>query len=1209
MMADRKHAVLALEVTKAAFKALFPSASTRYEGLADLAQYAFTGSERWKERNSLRRQMEEGVDILTDRLTALEANEFRNLEVSEKNIALEIVAAAISNSTLTKYDLEVNKLLNSDKIVEQLEPECIIRWRSALLSETAVEYGRLFLREASQYMISLVRNLPEFKNDITWENYVLTRKLVHTLESSIASVILPRYRSGTSREVTEFEAAYSTDIIATFGTMELFGIDLPVELLRQPLDVAYITLTASIHPFPSFAENPIAATTQQADRFDTLLYKILRVANIWNHTDLPPQQKIRDLMVALNQPSVPHGWLGADRYRLSQPLEQQTVRDATIRLLITGRAGSGKTTAARWLAVQIASGRPSEKLVALSAHTPFVVQLRNAFRGSRVYPKESDLVDSASSHRHAEMPGNWIREKLAGGKAVVIFDGLDELSEDRRTTALAWIDKLIRDYPRSHFIITSRPEGMNHVWFEDRAFLNVTLQPMKLPDIRDCVSAWFTALRQVSPAVKWDDQTRSEHLLVQDIESRRPVQDLAETPLLCAMLCAYYSNNISDSAPRSRGELYGSVINVLVDARERRRGTSWIGPPFDLRQKLLLLQAVARYLTERQKNVVALKRDPDRYVMDADKSALQIIQERLGGMPTVQLTAQEALNYLTERSVIFQRIASNEAQFAHKTFQEYLAARDFALGGGVEELLIHVDDPTWRRIIAFAASVAPTDVASRLVDSILDFQTKGSSDSRETLLLAAECLSAASGIEPVVADKASSAIRRILPPRTDEEADLVAGFGEGILAWLEAGIDTHPEFARYCIRSAALIGGRGALDVISRYSQRAGSSELAPLLLENWDRFDPELYVQFVLRNLSLPSPVRIGSRKLLKAVGLLPTIMGLQVGVREGLVDLRELSSLEDLQELDLGSMHSLRSLEGVESMVRLKKLGVAGVRGLSGVERLSTLAQLEELYFIGCSQLFEIDELRRVRSLKVLHLSRCVELEGFEWIGELNKLWTLDLSGCDVSDLGFCSHLLMLRTLRARVATGVRGVLDLSGATYLRLLTLKVAQYHQLALPASGCLRTIVLSGHVTEEDLEVVGECNSLAELVVEDGGQLRSVGALANLRNLRRLVIRGGVGIRDVSSVANMHELESLELPGCDIENVDFVQGLERLSYLKLDGCKRLSDISRLGRIGSLQFVSLLDGVSRVDESEITRAAREADFEFEHDSFDPQDYLTR
>ena len=189
-----------------------------------------------------------------------------------------------------------------DALYRNIAPKCEERWRSDLLAEPAINYGRRFLGEACQYLISIVRNLPEFNDDITWETYVLTRQLVHTLESSITSVVVPRYRQGTPREVSRFEAAYSSDIVSTFGHMELFGVNLPLELRRQPLEIAYITLTASTNLAYYTNDTTSDASLESSDRFDRLLAKILRAGDAWGKSDISSGEKLAQIAAALKRP-------------------------------------------------------------------------------------------------------------------------------------------------------------------------------------------------------------------------------------------------------------------------------------------------------------------------------------------------------------------------------------------------------------------------------------------------------------------------------------------------------------------------------------------------------------------------------------------------------------------------------------------------------------------------------------------------------------------------------------------------------------------------------------------------------------------------------------------------------------------------------------------------------------------------------------------
>ena len=125
-------------------------------------------------------------------------------------------------------------------------------------------------------------------------------------------------------------------------------------------------------------------------------------------------------------------------------------------------------------------------------------------------------------------------------------------------------------------------------------------------------------------------------------------------------------------------------------------------------------------LWESQRTEIVLERTSDTVQFSVARTAQQIIKERLEGMPTAPVDSYEALQYLAQRSIVFRQIGPNIGQFAHRTFQEYLAGREYALGAGLDRLLGHVNEPDWRKVVVFAAAVASVPSASAIIGQILN---------------------------------------------------------------------------------------------------------------------------------------------------------------------------------------------------------------------------------------------------------------------------------------------------------------------------------------------------------------------------------------------------------------------------------------------------------------------------------------------------------
>ncbi|MFC6080252.1 NACHT domain-containing protein [Sphaerisporangium aureirubrum] len=1078
---DDAQGELAAAVITAVFKVLLPDVATRVEGLAEVARIIRGRRGSRREENYLHRRLLDAADVLAGKLSEAEGALFsRGVEAGEKEAAIAGVMGALQEVRLSKAEV-VGSGLSEGVLVGRVEGVAARLWREAGVSEAGVSYGRLYLLESCRSVVQLVRDLPEFRDELLEHNAQISRRVLELLERSLDTLALPRHRAGTEDEHERFEDDYLHDVVSTYKDCELFGLNVPRELRQQPVDIAYITLTTS-------------GTTAPVGPLGREIPESAQVA-----------------------------WQGPFTARVDAALARVCPPGAGARILLTGTAGSGKTTAMQWLAIMCARRRLPPVLRRWNGRVPFVVQLRNVFRGpATVDPVEEDLI-AAAKYRIRSMPGDWISRRLESGRALILLDGFDELSALHRRDAEIWIRKLMDASPRSDIIVTSRLEGVDRQRFVRDGFTHLQLQPMDHADIRRCVDAWFVALLKNTDPALHADYVDSKRRLLTDLERRAALRELAETPLLCAMLCAFYAYKLSASGPQSRSELYKGVVGTLVHARDMER-KALLGD-MTQKEKLSLLQSVARHMTDRSAVVIGISpadavkppaatrtgagargRSSAGEDVAAELSAVEVVEVALRDARHINLTAREALDQLLARSVVFRQVSRSEADFAHRSFQEYLAAEDYVITESFQELTRHIGSPQWHRVISFAAGSLSKPAADRLLQAMIRW-IDTAADPRPLILLLAECVNAAVRVAPEVVAEVTLRLARILPPRTFTEAEAVAHGGEGLLYALDQYADRDPLTVAACVRTAALIGGMKALDVISAYSRVPHAAEVAQEIVEDWRYFDAEDYVDRVLTHMDLSRQVvRVSSPQAFLAAGRLTRLTRVRLEAVERLPDLHHWRRLDGLHELHAGSCPGLHTLHGVEALTGLRRLNLSGNPQLTDLTPLAGLPWLRELYLAGNLSLTSGAALGNLAELRVLRLDGCRKLTAAPEIAGLERLQTLTLLRCGIDHLDFTGTLTDLRMLRASELKHLRDLHPLSGAKRLRVLELT---------------------------------DCSALTT----------------------------GEGIEGLTA------LEELDLSGSGLGDLDFAESLTGLRVLRLSRCRYLRDVSALTLLPGLEVVRL------------------------------------
>jgi energy-coupling factor transporter ATP-binding protein EcfA2 len=288
----------------------------------------------------------------------------------------------------------------------------------------------------------------------------------------------------------------------------------------------------------------------------------------------------------------------AYQQRPAQSVVQLLAEANQQRLVLLGDPGAGKSTLARYLALTLAQTAPDGPLSALVGWLPLLVELRT-YADARWRDRTFlDLVDHLHATEGVGLPTPVVEPFLrTDGRAVVIFDGLDELFDPQlRETVTHQIAGFAARYPRARIVVTSRVIGYRRAILDAAGFTHHRLQNLDSGQITAFVTRWYQIACPHNPT----EATRLRGRLLAAVEDSSAVRELAGNPMLLTILSIIGRRR---ELPRDRRAVYQHAVSVLVehwDPSKHLRDTRVDqGMPYlDDEDKLELLRLVARRMQD-----------------------------------------------------------------------------------------------------------------------------------------------------------------------------------------------------------------------------------------------------------------------------------------------------------------------------------------------------------------------------------------------------------------------------------------------------------------------------------------------------------------------------------------------------------------------------------------------------------------------------------
>ncbi|MBI4878645.1 MAG: SUMF1/EgtB/PvdO family nonheme iron enzyme [Planctomycetes bacterium] len=388
-------------------------------------------------------------------------------------------------------------------------------------------------------------------------------------------------------------------------------------------------------------------------------------------------------------------------------------------LAITGEPGSGKTTLLRYVALLLARGLTTTDQHGLADRLgfeplppPLLFRLTHlAERLPTKVARDPDVSawpDALAAQIRADsgiaLSGEGMESLLCCGGLLVLLDGLDEVAGERSRKRLAAAISAFADaFPgwkdnKNRFVVACRTRA----WGGDKAFSRfdeVEIQPLDDKAMDEFLNRWArTAGDPESVAAGMKAAVRGSP----------EVRNLAANPQTLTMLALVY--RARKRLPEQRAILYDQCVEYLVE-RQREALGPWGKPPAILRH----LQALARAMHH------ARDRDGARKNALGRDQAERLLATRLDGNDDdlCRDQARELLHAL-EVNVGLIHLDGPKVHFPHRTFQEYLIAKQIANGTDpAVELIRHLEDPAWAEVTALTAGVLAQQSAEERIEEFL----------------------------------------------------------------------------------------------------------------------------------------------------------------------------------------------------------------------------------------------------------------------------------------------------------------------------------------------------------------------------------------------------------------------------------------------------------------------------------------------------------
>lgn len=405
--------------------------------------------------------------------------------------------------------------------------------------------------------------------------------------------------------------------------------------------------------------------------------------------------------------------------------------------IILGDPGSGKSTLARYILLSLidpstplrTGPNGDEKLRrAFDGYLPLLIELRT-YTGACL---ERNCDTFLEFFEYLGKTEGWHLTQAAlhhhlknDGRAVVIFDGLDEIFDpEKREQITRQIVGFANDYPKVRIIVTSRVIGYRRKILTDAGFTHFTLQDLDEKQVETFVNRWYDLAMSDRP----DEAKERKERILKSFKDTPSIRQLAGNPMLLTIMAIIGKHQ---ELPRERWKLYDHAASVLIQhwdvnkhLKDQRVEADFIGE--DDKKELLRRLAFKMQGAEGGLAGNYIHRDELQSVFEN-----YLIQRYSQTADRAKVIAEKMIQQFRERNFILSLYGANLYGFVHRAFLEYFCASAFVRKfEKTRELTIeqlktdvygkHWEDQSWHEVLRLICGMVDEKWAGEIIDYLVN---------------------------------------------------------------------------------------------------------------------------------------------------------------------------------------------------------------------------------------------------------------------------------------------------------------------------------------------------------------------------------------------------------------------------------------------------------------------------------------------------------